>query len=347
MTPGMQIISESREAETDRSIWKLILLGILGVLSSTALVFGFNKLLLTLGAVYFWPTALAFTLFLVITVLQVFLVKGLGKLALFAFLESAVPLSFFWGRLYPEMSVTLVAGAALFFIFLFAGMRRGQSVIQNGIKMKFFDTSRDILPKAATGFLLLACVLMFLNYFEWGNFTPAMGREIVTSALLSAEPVVKIIVPGVSFNVTIGELATNLAVDQLRGTKLRVPGVIGSPETDFRSLPKLDQQNLVQKAASQIFGVFESRFGKMDPNEKITDFAYVLAGKYASDSLTNYTWVLPLAVVVVFFTAVKGVLVLFYWFFALLAYLVFKLLVLFGFAYFNLETRSREFILLS
>jgi hypothetical protein len=226
-------------------------------------------------------------------------------------------------------------------------MRRGRNLLENSIKVKFFDTARNILPKAATGLLLFACVLFYLNYFEWGNFTPAMGHKIVTGVLLDAEPIVKVIVPSVSLGATIGEVSRSLAFEQLRNAKLQVPGVTSGPETDFRSLPNLDQQKLADKAAEQLLSIFESRFGPVNPNEKITDFAYTLVNKYTSSSLGGYPWVLPLVSVFIFFTAVKGVLVLLYWFFALIAYLIFKLLLVFGFAYSSMETRSREFFLLS
>jgi len=323
------------------------LLGFLGAVASVATVSGFNSLLMSLSALYFWPTVLAFTFFLVVVILQVFLIKGLGKLTTIAFAMSVAPLALFWSRIYPQISMVLIAGMALLFIFLFVAMRRGRNVVENSIKLKFFDIAKSFVPKVATGFLLLACVLLYLNYFEWGNFTPAMGHEIVTSVLLSAEPVVKVIVPSVSLSVTVKQLLESIATDQLRNTKLQVPGVSGGPETDFRSLPKLDQQNLIGQATNQLLGVFESRFGVVNPDEKLTDFAYDLVNKYVAASLGGSPWILPLVVLVLFFTAMKGILALLYWFFTLLAYLVFKLLVLLGFAYFNLETRSREFILLS
>jgi len=322
------------------------LLGLLGALASVATVSGFNSLLLGFSSLYFWPTVLAFTLFIIAVILQVFLIKGLGKLTIIAFVTSAAPLALFWNRIYPQISMVLIAGAALFFIFLFFAMKRGHSVAENSIKLKFFDIAKSFVPKVATGFLLLACILLYLNYFEWGNFTPAMGRKIVTGIILSAEPVVKVIVPSVSLGVTIRQLLENIAADQLKNTKLEVPGVSGGPETSFQSLPKLDQKNLIGQATNQLLGVFESRFGVVNPDEKLTDFAYDLISKYANTSLGSSPWILPLAAVLLFFTAMKGILALFYWLFTLLAYLVFKLLVLLGFAYFNLETRSREFILL-
>ncbi len=347
MTP-LQIISQSKEAETDRRVWKIVLLGFLGTGASVASVSGFNHLLLGLNPFYLWPTIIAFAFFLILTMLQIFLIKGLEKLSLIAFVESAAPLALFWDKLYPQVSVILVLGAVFIFVFLFAAARRGRSFLENSVKIKFFEISRSFLPKAVMGFLLFAAVLLYLNYFEWGNFNSDMGRRLTTGVLMNSEPIVKIIVPGVSFDLTVRELLRTLAAEQLKNTRLQIEGVsASSPETDFRALPKRDQEKLITQATDQLQSIMISKFGNVGPNEKITDFAYALASKYFSDSLKNSAWILPLAVTLIFFFALKGIFALFYWLFILLAFLVFKLLVLFGFAYFNLETRSREFVLLS
>ncbi len=348
MTPGIQVISESREAEVDRSVWKIALLGFLGAVASVAAVSGFNRLLSGLDYFYFWPTLIAFVFFVVLFVLQVFLVKGLGKLSLIALFESVAPLALFWDKLYPQFSVVLVLGASLAFVLYFAAARRGRKVLENSIKTNFFETSKSFLAKVLTGFLLMASVVLYLNYFEWGNFTPEMGRRLVAETLAVSEPVVKVVFPGVSFDVTIRDLLRNLAAEQLRNTRFQVPGVsASSPETDFRALPEREQGKLIDQAVIQLENVMADRFGSFNPNEKVSDFAYGLVSKYFASSASASPWILPAIAIFIFFFASKGILVLFHWLFALLAFLVFKLLILVNFAYYNLETRSREFILLS
>ncbi|TSA46453.1 hypothetical protein D4R51_00075 [bacterium] len=348
MTPGIQVISESREAEVDRSIWKIILLGFLGIVASVATVSGFNHFLSGLNNFYFWPTVVAFAFFIVLAILQIFLVKGLGKLSIIAFMESAAPLALFWDKLYPQTNIILILGAVFAFIFLFAAARRGRKVLENSIKLNFFETSKSFVPKIVTGFLIFFSILLYLNYFEWGNFSQEMGRSIVSGAIMGSEPIVKIIMPGISLNLTIHELLRNMATDQLKSTRFSVPGVSAlSPETDFRALPKRDQEKLINQAIDQLQSAMVGRFGSFDPNEKIADFAYDLVNRYFSASINSSPWILPIITIGLFFFFAKGILVLFYWLFTLLAFLIFKSLIFFDFAYYNLETRSREFILLS
>lgn len=348
MTPGIQVISESREAEVDRRIWKIILLGFLGVVASVATVSGFNHFLLDMNYFYFWPTVIAFTFFVVLTILQIFLIKGLEKLSIIAFVESAAPLALFWDRLYPQTNVILVLGAVFAFIFLFIAARRGRNTLGNSIKLNFFEISKSFVPKVVTGFLIFFSILLYLNYFEWGNFSEELGRRIVSGVVTSSEPIVKIIMPGVSLNLTVHELLRSMATEQLKNTRFSVPGVsASSPETDFRALPKRDQEKMINQAIGQLQSAMVSKFGNINPNEKIADFAYGLVSKYFSDSINSSPWILPIITVSLFFFFMKGILVLFYWFFTLLAFLIFKSLIFFDFAYYNLETRSREFILLS
>lgn len=348
MTPGIQVISESREAETDRSVWKIILLGLLGIAASVASVAGFGRILSGLNYFYFWPTLIAFTLFVVFSILQIFLVKGLGKLAIIVFLESVAPLALFWDKLSPHFPVFLTLGSAVLFIFLFAAARRGRKVLENSIEMNFFETSKSFLSKITTGFLIMFSVLLYLNYFEWGNLTAEMGRRIVAETLSISKPFVKIIFPGVSLEGTVHDLLKSMAMEQLKNTRLQIPGVsASSPETDFRSLPQRDQDKLTDQAITQLQTVVAGRFGSFNPNEKISDFVYGLVNRYLASSMNASPWILPAVAVLAFFFALKSILVLFHWLFTLLAFMVFKILILTNFAYYNLETRSREFILLS
>ncbi|MEK7169543.1 MAG: hypothetical protein AAB377_00170 [Patescibacteria group bacterium] len=347
MTPSLQITSESHEAEVDRSVWKILLLGFLGIVGSFATFSGFLRLISGLDNVYFWPTVLAFAFFLIVVILQVFFIKGLGKLSLIAFLEVAAALAVFPDKVYPETSVPLLIGAFVAFVFIVEAMKHGRNFVLNGIKLHFFETTRVFLPKIVTGFLIFLSVVLYLNYFEWGKFTEAMGRRLVSGTITASEPVARVIVPGISLNGTVRNLLRSLAAEKLSRTKLEIPGVsAGSPETDFRSLPQKDQNKFIDQATDQLLEVLKKQFVDLNPVQGTADFAYDIVAKYFN-SFNSSSWILPLAVSFIFFFTVKSAFFLLYWFVALLAFIIFKILVVFGFAYFNLETRSREFTLLS
>ncbi len=347
MTPGLQVISESREAETDRSIWKIMILGILGIVASVASISGFNRLLIAGNYIYLWPTLIIFSVFLIISILQLFLIKSLYKLGIIVFLESAIPLLLFWDKIYPQPSAILVSGAALAFVFLFFAARRSRKILENNIKIRFFETTRTFLPKIVTGFLIFFSVILYLNYFEWGNFTQDIGRSAFSGVLAGSEPIVSMIVPGVSFQSTVRDFLKGLATNELNKTSISIPDVSSSsPETYFRFLPEKDQENFINQATDQLQNAMAAKFGKIDPNEKFSDFAYDVISKYSSDISSSSPWILPAIVILLFFFIIKGISMLLYWLISFIAFIFFKMLIVMGFTYFNLETRSREFTLL-
>ena len=90
------------------------------------------------------------------------------------------------------------------------------------------------LPKIVTGFLIFLSVVLYLNYFEWGKFTEAMGRRLVSGTITASEPVARVIVPGISLNGTVRNLLRSLGAEKLSRTKLEIPGVsAGSPRPIF------------------------------------------------------------------------------------------------------------------
>lgn len=348
MTPGLQVISESKEAEIDRGIWKIILLAALGIVASAASVSGFNRLLSGWSALYFWPTLVVFFLFLVIVVLQVFFVKGRGKLALIAFLECLVPLAVFWDRIYPQPDVVLLIGAALVFIFLLSAMDRGRRLLFNSVRINFWGTARAFLSHAALGFIFLFTALLYLNYFSWGSFDAGFGRTLVEEVLTSSKPITGIIVPGVSLSGTAGEFFNDLAASQLRDSSQPFLNSAGEGmEAQFRYLPPKDQEKIVAQFSAQLEKVFRERFGDFNSSDKISDIAFSVIATYAAKLNASSPWLIPVIVCIVFFLFLKGILALIYWLVALFAFMIFKILIAFNFAHIASEERNREFVMLS
>jgi hypothetical protein len=347
MNPGLQVISESKEAEKDNSVWKIILLAVLGTVASVASISGFNRLVLGWNALYFWPTLAAFFLFLVLTVLQVFFVKSGWKFAFIAFFESFVPLAFFSDKLYPQPDFILLAGAVLAFVFLFSAMSRGRRLIKDNVRVNFFGTTRTFLSHAALGFFFLFTILLYLNYFNWGNFDINLGRMMSDGALASSEPITKIVTPGISLNGTADEFFRSLAESQLRSSDAKFKSSVGQNiENQFRYLSDKDQEKIVSQFAAQLETVFKERFGDFSPGEKVSDIAFSIVSAYASKINESSPWLIPAGVCILFFLLVKGTFALIYWLISFIAFLIFKTLIAFDFAHIASEERNREFVML-
>jgi hypothetical protein len=171
---------------------------------------------------------------------------------------------------------------------------------------------------------------------------------MVEGALVSGDPIAKVIAPGVSLNGTAGQFFKDLAASQLRDSSQKFLNSIGEgTETQFRYLPPKDQEKIVAQFSAQLEKVFRERFGDFNSSDKISDIAYSVIATYAARLNADSPWLIPLSTSILFFLFIKGIFALIYWLITLIAFLLFKLLIAFGFAHLSSEQRSREFVMLS
>ncbi|MEK7086759.1 MAG: hypothetical protein AAB935_00685, partial [Patescibacteria group bacterium] len=81
-------------------------------------------------------------------------------------------------------------------------------------------------------------------------------------------------------------------------------------------------------------------------NDTLNKAIFLGIKNYIKNFPPNFTAVFGIVTALVFFAILKSVAVLFYWLVEIVALIVFKILLISGFAYISIENRSREFILL-
>ena len=91
----------------------------------------------------------------------------------------------------------------------------------------------------------------------------------------------------------------------------------------------------------------ETLTGPLSESAPVNVVIYDQISRYVSRLSPNTLTILGFVAALLLFFALKGFAALFYWLVILFAFVVFKFLVVIGFAYVNLETRSREYIMLS
>ncbi len=352
MEPSLQIVSESKEAEEDKSWWKLVLLAILGMGASFGTFYYFNDFILKLNAASFWFFVCLFGLFLIFTILHIFFVKSFWKLFLVVFLEVFTPLMIFRGEFAGANSNDariLILGFVVGFYFVFLGVRRGYRTISNSLKMHFFEISRRMLPRVASGMLIVLSVVFYLSYFSW-NLAPAnAGQAIVNTFLSDFSPFSGIVVPGlkISGDENMGDIVKSLALSKVQEAKVSIVDQNQTMEVTYANLPPDYQAKVLNQVIGQLEASLKDKFGVFDSNETVSQFAYSVVSQYFvkfEDLLGIYA---PVVLAAALFFIAKGTVALFYWLIELLAFLLLKILIVFGFAYTNLETRTREFMLLS
>ncbi|MBI5732921.1 hypothetical protein HY967_03110 [Candidatus Jorgensenbacteria bacterium] len=342
------VISQTKEIESDRSPLKIILIGVVGVVLSTFSIYYVNQFLFSAKAGHFWLSVLFSVVFVAVTILQTLFIKGGGKLKLIALVESIAPLSLFYERLYPDVSIPLLFGAGLFFIFVVGGLTRGSKILENGLKIRFWEIASSVTSKAVTGLLIFISVLIYLNYFKWGNLNEEVGRKLLHNTMQSSAPAVKYWIPVFSAEETIGNVLRSFSEEELKRSQ---PDIVESTQTDFQTafnqLPEEAKTKLIEEVTVRLRSSLESIVGPLKGDDQVVDVAYRFIKNYAVHMPEGVRSYIGFAVAVLAFFAIKGIAVLFYWFINAVAFMLFKFLLVLNFAYVSLETRSREFIMLS
>jgi hypothetical protein len=347
MTQTPLIISQSKEAEADTSAWKIALVGVIGAILSFCGSYYANRFLETGDYGFVWLSLLWLCLFFTTLILAVFFIKSSRALKLIAFAWGIVPAAFLFPHFYPNPSWPLIAALVVFAFGLVAGVRRGSAILSNSVRIRFHEVAKNALPKAVTGFLILICVLVYLNYFEWGKFNEPLGRTLVTQALVASEPALTVWLPAVSFTDTVQQFFETLAESQLRNAD---PDVITRSLSEYSGsyadLPPREKQVLVTALGDEMRGSLEKFTGTLAPETRMTDAIY--------QGLKGYVGKLPgmmqmwggIIVALIVFVVLRGFAFLFNWVVGGVAFLLFKALLVTNFAHIATEMRSREFVVL-
>jgi hypothetical protein len=342
------ITSQSRESESDTSLWKIAVIGILGAAFSFFSVF-YTNLFLSSGDTSYLGVAAAWSfVFFIVVLLAACFVKTPAVLRGMAFIWGVIPVGFLLQYLFPDTSWPLVAGFAGFAIFLMGAVGRGAKILENSVKVRFFDVAKETLPRAVTGLLILVSILIYMNAFEWGTFSPVIGRGLVSQALIVSEPALHIWFPEASFKDSVGVFFKTVAEEQLRSVR---PNIIDRSaagfQTSFTDLPVQERTLMIQEVADQYRVGLEKLAGPIDASSPMTEAVYQGLVAYVNKLSGDVKLWGGVALTVVFFGMLKTIAALLYWLIEGVAFLLFKFLLMTNFAHVAVESRSREFIVLS
>lgn len=343
------IEQQAKEAEIDKGLFKILVLGFFGVATSFFSVFFFTQLLSAINLQNFILWCFLSLLFFVFVILQTFFIKSIWKLLIICVGEVLVPLLFFWQQLFPTPHFVLIIGAVLFFLFLFEAVREGWLFIADALTIRFSFVSRGILGKVVTGFLIFLSAVTYTWYFDLGRFNPSDGYKLMSESIFSVEPFLKVWYPGAGLNQPVESFFKSVAESELRKIPQKVPSENGETKSvEFSVLTKQQQERIIIETGESLRVSFEKTLGEPLPKTKLVkDILFSLVKQKVesfSEKTRNY---FGLIVILIFFSTFKGIFGVFGWFIRFCAFLLYKILLILGFAYVSVESRSREFILLS
>jgi len=322
------------EAEIDRSIVKIILIGFFIIAACFGFAYFLNLFFKTLQFGFLLLGLALAVLALILIILSVFYIKSFNKLAAITFLSALLSLAVF----YPDFSNLIIISAFVLFIFLLLAYYRGFKLINNLIQLRFFLVASSILPKALTAFVIFAIIVFFNYYFDIKNykFNEALNKIFITNFIKITEPIFKIFLDDFSFQSSGDEVIKAIV-------KKRINNLI--PDFD-RLLPAV-KEKVFNEAFIEFKKNLEKDLGPIEGTKPVSEILFSVVKGYLDNLSENGKLIFAVGFSLFLFFVIKGIAFFFYWLIELMAFVLFKFLIVVGFAYISLENKSREFVILT
>ncbi len=267
--------------------------------------------------------------FLIVSILQAFFIKGMALSNWIVLGESILLMV----PLVQHLSFLFILCWFLTFFFLWLANSIGKKELAGLLKISFFKVEQRVTSYA----LVAVSVFIAMAYLmSLGSGRSFISKDAYRTVLGTTEPVLqRFFQPDFSFSMTIEKLVEDRAVASVAGTSL---------EQEIKS-PAVRQQ-----LVNQTLAVFQSRAESVGftfkPKDTILDATYAFLNQKFKDLSAQNQFLFSAAVVLLIFFTVRSTALIFRFVIALPAYLLFELLLAIGFAEMALESRAREIILL-
>jgi len=265
-------------------------------------------------------------LFAVLSALQVFFAKSLTRRFGILILETVVMLFPF----YQYDLRILGAAAGVMIVWRFWGEMIGRGELENGLEIKFFKAANPALKKLTTA-IVAAFLILYL---------PQLSRENIFISKINFQNffdwtagAVKNFYPEINFNSSFNKMAEDIARLELQGN------------IAFNSLSPQNREPVVKQVAAQIAEGLEKSIGqKISPDESVSKVFY----DFLIETLTRWkdrlqNWFL-FGWAIAVFAVIRGFGFIFYRLVGLVAFLLYQILLSFGFIYVGAESRTHEVI---
>lgn len=329
--------NEVSEAESNGSVSKIVVFGCLGIIFS--FFFGYFLKLFTLDVSrwdFFTFSFIAGLGFLSFFLLNVFFIKSAWISRLIAGLEISTLLVVF----YSQLSVILLAAAAISFLILFLADYDGRQELGNMLKIKFWRVSKKIVPKAIFALAIFVSVVYFAVAGMGGKeffISQSTFEKIFLpsfSWLAKTSPVQNLL-PGFDPSLTIKELLQNMAEKQIEQTM----GV--------NSLPPEAKTQLLNQTVGDLEKTISGFVGQpIDPEAKVSDVIYqVMVNKIGTLS-SNVKDAVPILAALLLFLTILSLGWPIRLMATILAFVIYEICLALGFGVIMTEGRDREIVVL-
>ncbi len=321
----------ANSVDTDRSMLKIAVLAVLSIASLSAFGYFFKLFFQGNEGNFLLFSGLSVTIFLIIFLLQTLFIKSFKISVLAIFLSCAGLLAAFYDNV---SNTAILIGIAFVFLALIAANLNGIRELKNSLKVSFWKISKTVLPKAVAAiFLFISVVYIYADSAEKKDFfiSESNFNKILSPSVLVAQK----FYPELDLSLTFKEFAESLAKKQIEQT----------PELSI--LPKAVKNLMVKQAAGEIEAKAVDFIGApVSGNLKISEALYE-AAKYKFNSFPeNIKSIILIGIVLTIFMTLEILAMPVRLIISFLAFIIYELLLAFGFANVELEGRSKEIIIL-
>ncbi|MDI6717578.1 MAG: hypothetical protein QMD86_00795 [Patescibacteria group bacterium] len=313
---------------SNSSALKIISLWFFGILSAGLFSWFLNQSLKSGDWNFALYGALSGIFFLIVFLFQVFFTKENKKAAFVIFLESMAIISFI-----ADILMYFLFFFAFLFLCLYFGYSAGRKIIDNNLKISFWNVSKAVLPKGVLA-ISLAISITIPSFLNGSKQDFPLPFSIFENIVKSGEIIIQNFFPGVSPSMTFEEAARKAAEAKINEL----------PEARF--LSAREKQVIVNQAALGFYKQFSDYFG-MSINEKstISKWIYdIIKEKFLnlSGQSKNFVFLLIGALIFIFIETLSLPIRLVISFFAFILY---EIMLALGFVKVQLEDKSKEVLI--
>ncbi len=328
MTPNNSLLGNKTDFEEIGGAFtiRVAVLGALGILFALGFSFSLFSFFKTDIPNYLWLSIVCLGFFLITFLLDTLFIKGKTLLSGIVFLESIALISAFFN----QFSIVFIVGMLATFLLLIWASVSGQHEAQERLKIRFF-----IIAGVVFGRLITALAIMITTiYISSSQFQESLiSKERFSKIILTMNPVVERVVPGVSLTHTLDEAAKIFAIRKIEeSTELRA---IELPQ-EARIIYVEETTKSLERQLSRSLNVRITR------GDTLIDILYAGLTENASRP-TNAIFFLVAGILI--FLALKSFGIVFGIVLQPLAFLIYQTLIALGFARIALETKSKEVII--
>ncbi len=324
--PSLNLISRVKPETPARQpgVYKPIIFDVLSVIAAYGVGWAYAQYLTAKMPITNLSAVLV--AFAALSTLQVFFTKGLDRRLLILILETIAMLFLF----YKYDLRILSAAAAVLLVFRLWGEKIGRTELENGLEVRFFKAALPALQKLTTA-LIVAFVILYFP--QWSQKNAFVSKDAFQTFFEWTAGTVKNFYPTINLSSSFGNLTQDLARF----------GLLNNP--DFRNLPAQNQELMVKQAAVQVADSLRKNIGgEILNNEPVSGVVYRLI----LETLTRWkdqfqNWFLVGWAIAVFFV-IRGFGFIFYGLAGLIAFIIYQILLSFGFIHIFGESRTHETI---